>query len=41
MTFNLAQSAANRWRRLRSQEMIVHVVKGPTFVDGVMQVAAA
>jgi len=37
----LAQSAAKRWRRLRSHEMIVHVVEGRTFVDGVMQVAAA
>jgi len=41
MMFKLAQSAAKRWRRLRSHEMIVHVVEGRTFVDGVMQVAAA
>jgi transposase-like protein len=41
MMFKLAQSAAKRWRRLRSHEMIVHVVEGRSFVDGIMQEVAA
>ena len=41
MLFKLAQSASKRWRRLRSHEMILHVVEGRSFVDGIMQEAAA
>ena len=41
MMFKLAQSAAKRWRRLRSHEMIVHVLEGRSFVDGILQENAA
>ena len=41
MMFKLAQSAAKRWRRLRAHEMIVHVLEGRSFVDGILQENAA
>ena len=41
MLFKLAQSASKRWRRLRSHDLIVHVIEGRSFIDGIMQEAAA
>jgi len=40
MMFKLAQSAEKRWRRLNGHEMIVHVIEGRTFQDGLLQDAA-
>jgi hypothetical protein len=36
----LAQAAQKHWRRLNKHELIVHVVQGKVFTDGVMQNAA-
>jgi transposase-like protein len=41
MMYKLAQSAAKRWRRLRSHQIIIHVIEGRSFVDGTMQETAA
>lgn len=41
MMFKLAQSAARRWKRLRSHQQITHVIEGRHFQDGIMQEAAA
>jgi putative transposase len=41
MMFKLAQSAAKKWRRLRSHETITHVVEGRSFEDGILQESAA
>ena len=41
MMFKPAQSAAKRWRRLRSHETITHVVEGRSFKDGILQESAA
>ena len=40
MMFKLAQAAEKRWRRLNKPELIIHVVEGRTFTDGVLQHAA-
>lgn len=40
MVFKLAQCAERRWRRLNGKELVVLVVKGVKFVDGVHEVAA-
>jgi len=41
MMFKLAQSAAKKWKRLRSHEIIIHVIEGRSFQDGIMQEQAA
>ena len=41
MMFKLAQSAAKKWRRLRSHEKIALVIEGRSFQDGIMQESAA
>jgi putative transposase len=41
MMFKLAQSAAKKWRRLRSYEKITLVIEGRSFKDGIIQGAAA
>ncbi len=41
MMFKLAQSAAKKWRRLRSHEKITLVIEGRSFKDGIMQESAA
>ncbi len=37
MMFKLAQSAAKKWRRLRSYEKIALVIEGRSFKDGIIQ----
>ena len=37
MMFKLAQSASKKWKRLRSHEIIAHVIEGRSFQDGIMQ----
>jgi len=41
MMFKLAQSAARKWRRLRSSEKISLVIEGRSFQDGILQEIAA
>ncbi len=41
MMFKLAQSAAKKWRRLRSYEKITLVIEGRSFQDGIVQESAA
>ena len=41
MMFKLAQSAAKKWRRLRSHEMITLVIAGRSFQDGILQESTA
>jgi len=41
MMFKLAQSAAEKWRRLSSHEKIALVIEGRSFKDGIMQESAA
>ncbi|MBA4038475.1 MAG: IS256 family transposase [Bradyrhizobium sp.] len=41
MMFKLAQSAANKWRRLSSHEKVTLVLQGRVFNDGILQDAAA
>lgn len=41
MMFKLAQSAAKKWNRLRNHEMIILVLEGQSFKDGIVQEAAA
>ena len=41
MMFKLAQSAANKWRRLSSHEKVTLVLQGRVFKDGILQDAAA
>ena len=41
MMFKLAESAAKKWRRLRSYEKIVFVIEGRSFQDGILQESAA
>lgn len=36
MVFMLARQAERHWRRLNGSEMIVHVIEGKTFKDGIM-----
>jgi len=40
MVFMLAQSAARHWRKLNRSELLVDVVKGVRFVDGIKEIAA-
>jgi len=40
MVFKLAQCAEKRWRRLNGKELILEVIRGVTFVDGVKEIAA-
>lgn len=37
MIFKLAQSAEQKWRRLRGSEKIIHVLSGRTYKDGILQ----
>jgi transposase-like protein len=37
MMFKLAQSASEKWKRLRGSEKIVFVIEGRSFKDGIMQ----
>lgn len=37
MMFKLAQSAANKWRRLNCHEKIAFVIEGRSFKDGILQ----
>ena len=41
MMFKLAQSAEKKWRRLRGFQLIMHLVQGRTFKDGLLQEHAA
>lgn len=41
MMFKLAQSAANKWRRLSCHEKVTLVLQGRVFNDGILQDAAA
>jgi hypothetical protein len=38
--FKLAQAAQKRWRRLNGHGHFVHLLKGKTFIDGILQDAA-
>lgn len=40
MMFKLAQAAQKRWRRLNNHELIIHLIEGKVFIDGVLQNAA-
>jgi len=40
MVFKLAQCAEKRWRRLNGQELILEVIRGVKFVDGIKEIAA-
>ena len=40
MMFKLAQAAQKRWRRLNRHELIVQLIEGKIFTDGVLQNAA-
>jgi transposase-like protein len=40
MVFKLAQCAERHWRRLNAKELIVEVIRGITFVNGVKEIAA-
>ena len=40
MMFKLAQAAQKRWRRLNKHELIIHLIEGKIFTDGVLQNAA-
>jgi hypothetical protein len=37
MMFKLAQSASEKWKRLRGSEKIAFVIEGRSFKDGIMQ----
>lgn len=41
MMFKLAESAAKKWRRLRSYEKMTFVIEGRSFQDGILQESAA
>jgi transposase-like protein len=41
MMFKLAQSASQKWRRLRCHEKIIHIIEGWAFQDGIIQETAA
>jgi hypothetical protein len=41
MMFNLAQSAAKHWRKLNSPELILSLLEGKVFTDGVLQLTHA
>jgi putative transposase len=40
MVFQLATQAERRWRRLRSAQLLAHVIRGVVFTDGVLKIAA-
>jgi transposase-like protein len=40
MMFKLAQSAEKRWRRLNGHELIIPLLEGRSFPDGILQPAA-
>jgi len=40
MVFKLAQCAERHWRRLNAKELIVEVIEGIKFVDGIKEIAA-
>jgi len=40
MMFKLAQAAQKRWHRLHSHELIIHLIEGKLFTDGILQHAA-
>jgi putative transposase len=40
MVFKLAQCAEKNWRRLNGKELIIEVIKGTRFVDGIKEIAA-
>lgn len=40
MVFKLAQCAQRHWRRLNSKELIVEIIQGVKFVDGIKEIAA-
>ena len=40
MVFKLAQCAERHWRRLNGKELIVEVIEGIKFVDGIKEIAA-
>jgi len=40
MVFKLAQCAERHWRRLNAKELIVEVIRGVTFVNGIKEIAA-
>ena len=40
MMFKLAQAAQKKWRRLNGYELIIPLMEGKNFVDGIMQDAA-
>jgi len=40
MVFKLAQCAERHWRRLNAKELIVEVIRGITFVNGIKEIAA-
>jgi len=41
MVFKLLERASGRWRRLRGHELIVKVIQGKQFVDGMEMNRAA
>jgi transposase-like protein len=40
MVFKLAEEAQKGWRKLRGYKMIIHVIEGEKFIDGVLEKAA-
>ena len=40
MMFKLGRNAERRWRRLNGHDLIIHLLEGKTFIDGIMQEAA-
>jgi len=40
MVFKLAKQAERHWRKLNSAQLLVHVIRGVVFTDGVMEKAA-
>ncbi len=40
MVFKLVQCAERHWRRLNSKELIVEIIQGVKFVDGIKEIAA-
>jgi transposase-like protein len=40
MVFKLTTQAEQRWRKLNSSQLLTHVIRGVSFIDGVMKKAA-
>lgn len=40
MVFKLTQCAEKHWRRLNGKELILEVIRGITFIDGIKEIAA-